>query len=154
MATEQGKPGLLVLTFDKTTWGEHGQHPGAARLVTLPYYGYQEKYIDELIGWLEEYDEYVLQNDLHGELRIFADKHVSDNIDGIVFGTHILTHYVDVEVINIDLKPTEDIKALVKDVHDLRDHAYALSNTVADDSEHEECYDDVLNLFRTLADHH
>lgn len=115
MATEQGKPGLLVLTFDKTTWGEHGQHPGAVRLVTLPYYGYQEKYIDELIGWLEEYDEYVLQNDLHGELRIFADKHVSDNIDGIVFGTHILTHYVDVEVINIDLKPTEDIKALVKD---------------------------------------
>ena len=66
MATEQGKPGLLVLIFDKTTWGENGEHPGPMRLVTLPYYGYQEKYIDELVGLLEEYDESVLQNDLHG----------------------------------------------------------------------------------------
>lgn len=41
MATEQGKPGLLVLIFDKTTWGENGEHPGPMRLVTLPYYGYQ-----------------------------------------------------------------------------------------------------------------
>lgn len=152
MTTEQGKPGLLVLTFDKTTWGENGQHPGPVRLVTLPYYGYQEKYIDELIGLLKEYDEYVLQYDMHGELRVFADKHVSDNVDGIVFGRHILTHYVDTEVINIDLKPTEDIKVLVEATQELRDHAYALSNIVTDDSEHEGCYDDVLNLFRTLAD--
>ena len=43
MTTEQGKPGLLVLIFDKTTWGENGKHPGPMRLVTLPYYGYQEK---------------------------------------------------------------------------------------------------------------
>lgn len=154
MTTEQGKPGLLVLTFDKTTWGENGQHPGAVRLVTLPYYGYQEKYIDELIGLLEEYDEYVLQNDLHGELRIFVDKHVSDSVDKIVFGTHILNYYVNKEVINIEITSTDALKTLVKDVHDLRDHAYALSNIVTDDSEHEECYDDVLDLFRTLADHH
>lgn len=69
MATEQGKPGLLVLTFDKTTWGEHGQHPGAVRLVTLPYYGYQEKYIDELIGWLEEYLEIATIDNLENKLK-------------------------------------------------------------------------------------
>lgn len=154
MSTEQGKPGLLVLIFDKTTWGENGQHPGPMRLVTLPYYGYQEKYIDELIGWLEEYDEYVLQNDLHGELRVFANKQTSDRVDTVMFCADVLNKCAIMQGINIELKPTEDIKALVKDVHDLRDHAYALSNTVVDDSEHEECYDDVLNLFRTFAGQH
>lgn len=154
MATEQGKPGLLVLIFDKTTWGENGEHPGPMRLVTLPYYGYQEKYIDELVGLLEEYDESVLQNDLHGELRIFANKQTSDRVDAVMFCADVLSKYSIMQGINIELKPTEDIKVLVEGTQELRDHAYALSNIVTDDSEHEGCYDDILNLFRTLADHY
>jgi len=77
-----------------------------------------------------------------------------DRVDTVMFCADVLNKYAIMQGINIELKPTEYIKALVKDVHDLRDHAYALSNIVTDDSEHEECYDDILNLFRTLADHH